>query len=413
MSDITQYQRCNYGNRATVMSCLITVAIWTTISTRPAQAQTYTYTTLYSFLGNPDGQNPAAGLVRDSKGNLYGTTFEGGTSNGGTVFKLTTAGNETILSDFPAGTQAGRPDTSLVLDNAGNLYGTTAAGGNYGQGTVYRLNRTGGLTVLYSFTGVGGDGASPLAGLVRDKVGNLYGTTVYGGAGTCSGGCGTVFKVTASGTETVLHAFTGASGDGASPMAGLVEDTAGNLYGTTWSGGDLSCNNGNGCGIVFEINSAGTETVLHAFTGGSAGQNSQAGLARDASGNLYGTTVWGGDLKCGSSGGPGCGTVFKLTKGRKFTVLHSFRGGTDGSSPAIGLVLDTAGNLYGATSVGGDSGCGTVFEVGASGEETVLYVPNSEANISGALVRDASGNLYGGTYYGGGLSHGSVFELTP
>jgi len=207
------------------------------------------------------------------------------------------------------------PWSGLFRGTAGSLYGTTAGGGAFNYGEVFRLDSNGRETGSYSFTG-GADGGYPYYGaLLRDGAGNLYGTAAYGGSGSCSGppaGCGVVFKVDKTGKETVLHSLAGSPTDGANPFGGLVRDTAGNLYGTTYNGGSVSCSSGGitGCGVVFKLDTAGNETVLYRFTGGANGANPQAGLILDAAGNLYGTTVYGGDLGCA---GLGCGVVFKIT----------------------------------------------------------------------------------------------------
>jgi uncharacterized repeat protein (TIGR03803 family) len=242
-------------------------------------------TVLHSFTGSADGKFPEGGVLRDAASNLYGTTIVGGTSDAGTVFKLDTTGKETVLHSFTGGGADGQcPAAGLVRDGAGNLYGTTANGGRSGKGTVFKVDTTGKETVLHSFAGTGGDGANPYAGLVRDTAGNLYGTTFLGGA-SCN--CGTVFKLDTTGKETVLLSFTGL--DGEYTTAGLVQDSAGNLYGTTAGGGT------SGYGVVFKLDKTGTETVLHSFTGGTTDGNSPyAGLVRDAAGNLYGTTHSGG-----------------------------------------------------------------------------------------------------------------------
>jgi uncharacterized repeat protein (TIGR03803 family) len=239
----------------------------------------------------------------------------------------------------------------LVRDAAGNLYGTTQYGGtNGGFGTVFKLDAAGKLTLLHSFAGTP-DGEDPYAGLLRDKLGNLYGTTQYGGTG---GGFGTVFKLDAAGKLTLLHSFSGTP-DGENPLAGLLRDGAGNLYGTTKYGGT-----GGGYGTVFKLSAKGKLILLYSFTGTPDGENPYARLIRDASGNLYGTTFYGGTS--------GYGTVFKLDTAGKLTILHSFNSAPDGANPLGGLILDKAGNLYGTTSDGGDlscgfSGCGTVFKI--------------------------------------------------
>jgi uncharacterized repeat protein (TIGR03803 family) len=249
-------------------------------------------TVLHRFTGAPDGAGPFAGLVRDAAGNLYGTTLYGGAFTYGEVFKLDTSGNEIVLHSFN-GTDGSGPSGGLILDAAGNLYGTTSNGGAYGGGTVFKLDTAGTETVLYSFKGgVHADGSQPVAVLVRDTARNLYGTTEWGGDLTCeSYGCGTVFKVDPTGKETVLHTFTGGA-DGEQPWAGLVRDAAGNLYGTTQAGGGTGCQGGKGCGTIFKVDTSGTETVLYSF--GARGENPTAALILDGKGNLYGTTFAGG-----------------------------------------------------------------------------------------------------------------------
>jgi uncharacterized repeat protein (TIGR03803 family) len=254
----------------------------------------------------------------------------------------------------------------VIRDSVGNLYGTTGGGGTFGFGTVFKLDTSGKETVLYSFTG-GADGEFPEAGLVRDVAGNLYSTTIFGGtSGNCNGGCGTVFKLDTTGKETVLYSFR--NGDGAYPNS-VIRDSAGNLYGTTYGGGPPSFCFGSGCGVVFKVDTTGKETVLYTFTGGADGANPYAGLVRDAKGNLYGTTSYGGDMAACKGG---CGVVFKLDKTGKETVLHRFMG-ADGASPYAGLVRDAKGNIYGTTFTGGDltcvvyvGGCGVVFKLGIS-----------------------------------------------
>jgi uncharacterized repeat protein (TIGR03803 family) len=367
----------------------------------------------------PDGAYPYGGLTRDAAGNLYGTTAGGGFFGNGVVFGLSPGGGgEFLLYEFLGGNGSG-PYAGLISDAAGNLYGTTVGGGASGNGVVFKLSPPESETVLYSFTGAA-DGRNPYAGLIRDAAGNLYGTTFYGGTenSACRNGCGVVFKVSPSESETVLHSFTGGT-DGTNPQAGLTRDAAGNLYGTTVGGGAF------GAGVVFELircDSAPTGydfKVLYSFTGGADGGNPYAGLIRDAAGNLYGTTA---------GGGVGSGTVFKLIpcdSGYELKVLHSFTG-ADGATPVAGLIRDAAGNLYGTTLHGGtedsacEYGCGVVFKLSPAGTETVLhsFTLADGANPYAGLIQDAAGNLYGTAAYGGisvndVSSAGVVFRLAP
>jgi uncharacterized repeat protein (TIGR03803 family) len=245
-----QHQRCR--------SALAIGAMFMTAMIGTPTAQSQTYTVLHRFTG-ADGHNPSEDghLIRDSAGNLYGTTSGGGASGLGVVFKLNKTG-ETVLHSFTGGADGGTPYAGLTRDSAGNLYGTTYGGGASGGGVVFKVDTTGTETVLYNFTRKPG-GTNPYASLIQDSVGNLYGTTYYGGASIW----GVVFKLDTTGTETVLYSFTGGA-DGAEPYAGLLRDSAGNLYGTTVFGGASNW------GVVFKLNKTG-ETVLHSFTGGADG----------------------------------------------------------------------------------------------------------------------------------------------
>ncbi len=330
------------------------------------------------------GGGPAAGLIADGKGNLYGTTEFGGAANDGVVFRLSPGGTETALHTFTGGNDGSGP-SGLIADSSGNLYGTTTYGGafrcgdEFSQqcGVVFKLSPSGTLTVLHSFMFLGGDGNSPFAGLIADGSGNLYGTTLDGGASASMFqlGCGTVFKVTPGGTETVLHSFTGGPSDGANPRAGLIADSSGNLYGTTEFGGASGpgCAVGVGCGVVFKLSPGGTETVLHSFTGGSDGGGPAAGLIADSSGNLYGTT--------GGGGASNAGVVFKLSPGGTETVLYSFKGGSDGSGPS-GVITDSSGNLYGTTAFGGASGQGVVFKLTGTGFVPAVQFASFSSSVS-------------------------------
>jgi uncharacterized repeat protein (TIGR03803 family) len=299
-------------------------------------------TVLYTFTGGADGADPWGNLAQDSSGNLYGTTKTGGAAGAGVVYKLAPNGSLVVLHSFAGGTDGANPEAGVVIDSSGNLYGTTYAGGPSNVGVVYKLDSAANETVLYSFMG-GSDGANPTAGVTLDSSGSLYGTTYSGGT---PGNAGTVYKVDATGHETVLYSFTGAA-DGGSPAGGVVFDAAGNLYGTTESSGIG--------GVVFKLDPAGHETVLHTFGRHGDGQNPLAGVVLDAAGNLYGTTF---------QGGPGYhGIVFELDPAGNLTVLHAFTGHADGSYPYAGVVLDSAGNVYGTTSEGGKKDTGVVFEI--------------------------------------------------
>jgi uncharacterized repeat protein (TIGR03803 family) len=386
--------------------CALAFAIMPALVALQPSAQAQTLSVLYSFTSFADGYSLSA-VIRDTAGNLYGTTFYGGTPGNGTVFKLDASGTKTVLHAFTTTHSDGRSPSAGLLLNGGVFYGTTTAGGTSSGGTVFKMDQNNKTeTVLYSFTGLK-DGGGPLAGLINDASGNLYGTTLYGGTSNY----GTVFKVDAAGNETVLYSFTGGK-DGASPGLGVVRDAAGNLYGMTDYGGDLSCahNVGAGCGTVFKLDQNGKKTILHSFTGNADGAHGSA-LTLDAAGNLYGATQLGGDPTCD------CGTVFKMYPNGGETVLYSFTGGADGSSPVGELAHDAAGNLYGTTQLGGDPtcGCGTVFKLDETGKKTVLH---SFAGADGSfpfagVILDKAGNLYGTTNNGGAFGWGTVFKIAP
>ena len=377
------------------------------VATRWAEAQTFTV--LYAFKDQTDAANPYAGMVRDTAGHLYGTTFNGGGAGCygygcGAVFKLDTSGKEVILYSFTDSPDGSGPYAGLVRDAEGNLYGTTLSGGSAGRGTVFKVGKDGRETVLHSFGGPD-DGDSPYAPLIRDAAGNLYGTT-RGGKLNGYPTYGTVFKVSKTGKETVLYNFV--YGAGAFPYAGLILDAADNLYGTTPSGGPGEW------GTVFKLSRTGGWTLLHSFSNSDGGEPF-GGVVRDAKGNLYGTTAVGGSS--------GLGTVFKLNRSGNETVLHNFAGyPTDGQSPYRRLVRDGAGNFYGATYYGGPSRCGTVFKLTKTGKETVLYNFSCGADGAfpyGSLALDEKGTLYG-TAFGGGnykcngqYGCGTVWKLTP
>jgi len=314
----------------------------------------------------------------------------------------------TVLYNFKGSPDGANPYAGLLQDTAGNLYGTTTVGGSSNDGTVFKVDTSGTETVLHAFSGA--DGISPYAGVIMDAKGNLYGTSANGGTGCSGTGCGTVFELTSKAggrwTETVLHKFT-ADPDGAYPF-GLIQDAKGNLYGATEVGGTTGV-----FGTVFKVSKAGKETVLHSFAGGPSDGAFPylAGVIMDTKGNLYGDTFEGGDSPYNG------GVVYKLGKSGALTVLHSFGDGEDGLL-AIGTpAMDKQGNLYGATYRGGSSGYGTVWKVSKKGKETVLYNFCSLSNCDdgeypyAGVILDAQGNLYGVTTEGGVSNDGVVYEL--
>jgi uncharacterized repeat protein (TIGR03803 family) len=400
-------------------------------ASRSAQGQTFTV--LHTFHGL-DGAASSAGLIRDSAGNLYGTTVYGGASSNGTVFKLDTTLTETVLHSFTGGADGANPYAPLVADAKGNKYAVAHSGGDlncaspYGCGTVYKVGSTGNFSVLHTFAG--SDGYWPAAGLLRQS-GNLYGVTTGGGATNS----GTVFKVKASGQTSVLYSFAGPhpSGDGSGGYGRLVRDTSGAFYGTTYNGGIVNQTTCQiiGCGTVFKLTptqSGWTETVLYRFTGGADGGYPGSTLVLDSQGNLYGTTTVGGSGNCTV----GCGVVFKLTqKSGQWTetVVHAFSGGFDGAFPGGELVRDAAGNFYGPAYYGGNlncsgpKGCGVIFKLDTAGKVTALHtftVPDGVGPNGGLLINQAKRTLDGTTSYGGdtscstlyGQGCGTVFQLT-
>ena len=384
-------------------------------------------TVLHSFSKGSDGNFPDRGsLVFDSSGNLYGTTNLGGTNSLGTVFELSPkAGGgwkETVIYNFDNGDAGNSPQGGVILESNGALFGTTYSGGSHNGGTVFKLiphsDGTWTEKVLHSF-GQGSDGYAPIAGVTVDSAGNLYGTTVYGGAFSE----GTVYKLTPDGdgnwSEKILHNFDNNGTDGADPYGVVILDSAGDLYGTTYYGGTNTCG-GPGCGIVFELSPGAAETwnetVLHNFNfDGTDGQNPAAGLLLDSGGNLYGSTTGGG------ANDEGAVFELKAKSGGGWTekVLHSFDI-TDGYHPYAPLVLDSAGNLYGTTFSGGAYSSGVVFELMPQGDGswTEDRLHSFGNGTDGAfpyagLVFDSAGNLYGTTCQGGSYSGGTVFEVSP
>ncbi len=385
---------------------------------QPAQAQTFQV--LHTFTGGQDGANPYAGVTLDKAGNLYGTTFQGGQYGNGTVYKLTHKGSGwtlDVLYTFDVSGGA-NPEARVILGSNGPLYGTTQSGAG-GNGTVFNLRPFPSAcksalcpwmeTVLHAFEGSPNDGADPGNGdVLFDQAGNIYGTAITGGADDF----GAVYELTPSGSgwqESVLHSFS--FSDGAFPFAGVISDNAGNLYGTTLAGGSSTY------GTVFELmqSTGWTESVLYNFQNGNDGLSPNAGLIFDHSSNLYGATHAGG-----SGGG---GTVFKLTPsggGWTYSLVYSFTGNPGGDcGPIASLVMDGAGNLYGTTSCDGANGLGSVFKLTPSGDGWTYsslhdFTGGSDGeNPYSNVVFDANGNLYGTTSSGGSQGYGVVWEITP
>lgn len=306
-------------------------------------------TPLYAFGGAPDGQALVGGVVSDAAGNLYGTTAYGGENGYGTVFMIGAAGGETILHSFANGVDGGVPNAGLVIDKSGNLFGATFVGGASGLGTVFEVTANGQFSTLYTFPD-SAHGSHPNAALTLGIDGSLYGTTQYGGTSNR----GSVFKLNrTAGTETVLYSFTGMP-DGAYPEGQLTFHGS-DLYGTTTEGGASN----NGTVFLLKLNSTNAETVVHSFGGNPDGAYPTSGVTIDIAGNIYGTTFHGG-----SSGSPGAGTVYKIDTAGNETLLYSFQGSFDGQGPAGGLVLNsTAHAVYGTTEAGGFDCCGDVYSV--------------------------------------------------
>jgi uncharacterized repeat protein (TIGR03803 family) len=428
-----------FNLRALNISQGLAIVLMLTVS---VTAHAQTFNVIHTFTGGGDGASPDAGLTMDQAGDLYGTTTGGDPGGQGPsgVFKLSNKGSGWVLTPiytFVNGSGGIDPQAGVVLGPDGSLYGTTAYGGfappafrggcTYGCGTVFNLKppetacATGlcpwSESVPHIFMG-GSDGAYPVAagGFIFDQAGNLYGTSGNGGMpGACDGfGCGTVFKLSPSGsgwTESILYRFTGGN-DGSGPFAGLIFDQAGNLYGTTVGGGQ-------GSGTVFMLSPSGsgwTESVLYSFSGGADGAQPFAGLIFDSSGNLYGATAFGGE--------GGAGTIFKMTPSNGSWTLETLYSFIGGIGPLGNLVMDRVGNLYGTTFQGGSANAGTVFELTPNGNGDWKYTSLHDFCAAGGncsdgsgpvcnVMFDTNGNLYGTAYYGGANGKGVVWEITP
>ena len=369
--------------------------------------------------------------MKDGAGNFYGTTGSGGVLGFGSIYELMAGGGEKLLYSFTGGADGLGPAGRILRDGNGYLIGTAAGGGNFGgncggvsqvSGTAWVLSPTGKLRVIYTFTG-GADGAGPGGGLIRGANGVFYGTTTQGGSttGPCVAqsetqfGCGVAFRLDRDGTFTVLHTFTGGS-DGQLPVAALTLDAWGNLYGTTLYGGDstsTACTSDqpSGCGVVFKIDAWGNYSLVHTFNGTpDAAWPLENPVTLDADGNLYGSTSGGGASRWGA--------VYKIDSTGTESVLYSFTGGSDGAIPRSGLIRDAKGNLYGTTSFGpvnssvqcNAATCGVVFKLTPSGTETVLYKFPGRYEPVGDLLLD-QGYLWGTTLGGGTANAGVVFKV--
>ena len=387
---------------------------------------------IYSF-GGPNGAYPEGNLIADSAGNLYGTTSAGGNAgcNGelgcGIVFKLTPnppsqTYRETVLHVFASGNDGANPTGGLVLDKAGNLYGTTVSGGGSGCtvaiespgcGTIFKIASDGTESVLHTFCNKPScaDGSAPIGNILIDSDGNLFGVTNAGGhsSKTCYS-CGTVFRLSPSGMETVLYTFCSQPNctDGSSPNGSLIRDSAGDLIGTTETGGHVTAAGTLcplGCGTIFRVARNGSETVLYTFCSQPNCADSGlpvSGLIRDNAGNLYGT-----------ASGPYGGAVFELATNNTYTILHSFTRGLDGCDPFGGLVAYKH-QMFGTTLQCGSENRGTVFAISSDATEKSLYSFRSRVdgkNPRAALILSGTNELFGTTAVGGDFSQGTVFEI--
>ena len=393
----------------TSRSCRLRVAALLICFCAVTVSRAQTLGAIYNFCSQSacnDGIYPLGLLVQGSDGNLYGTTFQGGTGAYGTVFKLTRAGSLTTLANLTGVNGGGQPYAGVAKGNDGNFYGVTTIGGNTpsGCGAAIKVSPSGGMTILHAFTGYPNDACTPWSPLLLANDGNFYGTSAAGGSVSCGGGgCGSVFKMTPSGSVTVLHSFT-AGADGFSPLGGLIQGSDGFLYGgTTGAGAD-------NYGTMFKISLSGTLTTLHNFTL-TDGYQPDGSLIQGSDGNFYGITIYGGT---GVYGGNDAGTVFKMTPGGALTTLYSFCSQpncADGHEPIGGLVQGADGNFYGTTYLGGATNYGTIFAITPSGSLSKLYDFCSQSNCAdgaypyAGLTLASDGDFYGVTKEGGSTSN--------
>jgi uncharacterized repeat protein (TIGR03803 family) len=394
---------------------------------------------LYTFQKVPtDAGQPNGPLLQASDGNFYGTTRAGGSNlcrppdniPCGAIFKVTPAGVETVLYSFGASaTDAYTPLGPLIQGTDGALYGTTASGGTTGAGTVFKMTLDGTYTVLYSFGATPTDGIVPASGLMQASDGNFYGTTSSGGTNSCfnipqnGANCGTVFRLTPAGVETVLYSFGASVSDGVEPNGPLIQASDGNLYGTTTNGGANACSTSgetHDCGTLFKITLAGVESVLYSFgTSLADGIAPQGPLVQGSDGALYGTTASGGGGTCGGS--YGCGTVFRLDSSGMVSVIYAFAltSRSNGYGPSPFLIQASDGDFYGSTTSGGAFGGdleGTLFKLTPSGQITTLYsfgpLNMNPSDPYSGVIQGSDGAFYGVTAYSGqGGGSGTVFKL--
>jgi len=390
-------------NRRDSRSAIARIASMFLFVVIPALAEGQTYQVLHSFTSAEDGATPMGALTHDGAGNLYGTTATGG-HNVGTIFRLDRAGNLKAELFNWMQVQGANPMAGVIRDEQGNLYGTTYSGGSDDKGVVFKMDQFGNQTVLVDF-GDGAGGEHPNAEVIRDSAGNIYGTAEFGGNEICGYTCGVVFEVDANGTYGIIHEFNGFNGS--NPAGDLILGPGGNLYGTGEFNGKY------GWGVVFRIElPSGDYKILHNFSGGGSAKSDGAyptgHLTADTEGNFYGTTIIGGTYNLG--------VVYKLSRDGGFTVLHSFSGGADGSTPTGGVILDPNGNLYGIAYDGGSAGYGTVFMLNKAGDLKVLHTFTGGSDgaypIAG-LLRDTHGRLYGSATEGGTYNKSVLFAIVP
>jgi uncharacterized repeat protein (TIGR03803 family) len=387
--------------------CALALAALATAAHAPAaQAQTYTESTIYSF-SSTVGTHPFNGFIQGSDADFYGVAYRSGANSndqvGGTAFKITAAGDLTVLHSFPASaTDGALPEAIMIQGTDGNFYGTTTVGGandetNLGDGTIFKITPSGTVTILHSFNGSSTtDGAYPQAGLIQGTDGNFYGTVSDGG----KYGYGAVYKITPGGTFSLLYSFTGTGTDGAQPFSGLVQGSDGDFYGCTYEGGG-------GYGTIYKVTASGTFTLVYSPTS-AQGAACSASLVEGSDGDFYGAAYAGGPNSLG--------TFYKVnSSGSSFTVLHTFGSGTDGGQPFAGPVLATDGNFYQTTSTGGANNEGVIDRISPTGTTKTVYTflggSTDGGQPDGAMTQANDGNFYSTTAEAGASGAGTVFEL--